>query len=73
MSSTKFNWILLVLFCVLTVIFSIGLIISPANGDRIDMLGRIGLWLGVIANAMNAVLQVFEIRRKNRENKKQAS
>ena len=73
MNSTKFNWILLVLFCVLTVILSIGLIFSPANGDRINMLGRIGLWLGVIANAMNAILQVFEIRRKNRENKKQAS
>ena len=73
MSNTKFNWILLILFCVLTVIFCIGLIITPANGDRINMLGRIGLWLGVIANAMNAILQVFEIRRKNRENKKQAS
>ena len=73
MNSTKINWILLVLFCVLTVIFGIGLIMTPANGDRINMLGRIGLWLGVIANAMNAILQVFEIRRKNRENKKQAS
>jgi succinate-acetate transporter protein len=73
MSSTKFNWILLVLFCVLTVIFCIGLIISPANGDRINMLGRIGLWLGVIANAMNAILQVFEIRSKNRGNNQQAS
>ena len=69
MNSTKFNWILLILFCVLTVIFCIGLIITPANGDRIDMLGRIGLWLGVIANAMSAVLQVSEIRRKNWENK----
>ena len=69
MNSTKFNWILLILFCVLTVIFCIGLIITPANGDRIDMLGRIGLWLRVIANAMSAVLQVSEIRGKNRENK----
>ena len=69
MNSTKFNWILLILFCVLTVIFCIGLIVTQANGDRIDMLGRIGLWLGVIANAMSAVLQVSEIRRKNRENK----
>ena len=43
MNSTKINWILLVLFCVLTVIFCIGLIISPANGDRINMLERIGL------------------------------
>ena len=42
MNSTKFNWILLILFCVLTVIFCIGLIITPANGDRIDMLGRTG-------------------------------
>ena len=69
MNSTKFNWILLILFCVLTVIFCIGLIVTPANGDRINMLGRIGLWLGVIANAMSAAVQVSEIRRKNRENK----
>ena len=69
MNSTKFNWILLVLFCVLTVIFGIGLIMTLANGDRINMLGRIGLWLGVIANAMSAIVQVFEIHRKNRENK----
>ena len=69
MNSTKFNWILLVLFCVLTVIFSIGLMVTPANGDSINSLGRIGLWLGVIANAMSAVVQVSEIRRKNRENK----
>ena len=69
MNSTKFNWILLILFCVLTVIFCIGLIITPANGDRIDMLGRIGLWLGAIANVMSAAVQVSEIRRKNRENK----
>ena len=69
MNSTKFNWILLVLFCVLTVIFCIGLIVTPANGDRINMLGRIGLWLGAIANVMSAAVQVSEIRRKNRENK----
>lgn len=69
MNSTKFNWILLILFCVLTVIFCIGLIITPANGDRINMLGRIGLWLGAIANVMSAAVQVSEIRRKNRENK----
>ena len=69
MSSTKFNWILLVLFCVLTAIFRIGLIMTPANGDRINMLGRIGLWLGAIANVMSAAVQVSEIRRKNRENK----
>ena len=69
MNSTKFNWILLILFCVLTVIFCIGLIVTPANGDRINMLGRIGLWLGAIANVMSAAVQVFEIRRKNRENK----
>ncbi len=69
MNSTKFNWILLILFCVLTVIFCIGLIVTPANGDRINMLGRIGLWLGAIANVMSAAVQVSEIRRKNRENK----
>ena len=69
MSITKFKWILLVLFCVLTVLFCIGLIMTPANGDRINMLGRIGLWSGAIANVMSAAVQVFEIRRKNRENK----
>ena len=69
MNSTKINWILLVLFCVLTVIFSIGLMVTPANGDSINSLGRIGLWLGVIANAMSAVVQVSVISRKNRENK----
>ena len=69
MNSTKFNWILLILFCLLTVIFCIGLIVTPANGDRINMLGRIGLWLGAIANVMSAAVQVSEIRRKNRENK----
>ena len=73
MNSTKFNWILLVLFCVLTVIFSIGLMVTPANGDSINTLGRIGLWLGVIANAMSAVVQVSEIRRKNRGNNQKAS
>ena len=73
MNSTKFNWILLVLFCVLTVIFSIGLMVTPANGDSIDLLERIALWSGVIANAMNAILQVIEIRRKNRGNNQNAS
>lgn len=67
MNSTEFNWILLILFCVLTVIFCIGLVVTPANGDRIDMLGRIGLGLGVIANAMSAAVKASEIRRKNRE------
>ena len=69
MNRTKFNWILLILFCVLTVFFCIGLIMTSANGDRINLLGRIGLWSGAIANVMSAAVQVFEIRRKNRENK----
>jgi len=69
MNNTKVNWILLVLFCVLTLVFCIALIMIPANDDKINMLGRIGMWLGIIANVMNAVIQVFEIRRKNRENK----
>ena len=73
MSSTKINWILLVLFCVLTVIFCICLIMTPATGDPMNTLGRVGLWLGVIANVGNAVVQVFEIRRKKRENKQSAS
>lgn len=68
MNSTKFNWILLILFCVLTVVFCIGLIVSPADVEGTDMLGRIGLWGGAIANAMSAAVQVSEIRRKNREN-----
>ena len=67
MNGTKINWILLVLFCVLTVIFCICLIMTPANGDPMNTLGRVGLWLGVIANFMSAVVQGFEIRRKKRE------
>lgn len=47
MNSTKINWILLVLFCVLTVIFCICLIMTPANGDLMNTVGRVGLWLGV--------------------------
>jgi uncharacterized membrane protein len=69
MSSTKINWILLVLFCVLTAIFCICLIMTPANGDPMNTLGRVGLWLGVIADVVNAVVQVLEIRRKKREYK----
>ena len=73
MNSTKINWILLVLFCVLTVIFCICLIMTPANGDLMNTVGRVGLWLGVIADVVNAVVQVFVIRRKNREKKQSAS
>ena len=38
-----------------------------------NTVGRVGLWLGVIADVVNAVVQVFEIRRKNREKKQSAS
>jgi len=69
MNKTKANWILLVLFCVLTVLLCIDLIMTPATGDKMNTVGRIGAWLGVIAFAMQAVVQIFEIRRKNRENK----
>ena len=69
MSNTKPNWILLVLFCGLTALFCIALMMTPAKDDKINMLGRIGLWLGVLANVMSAAVQVSEIRRKNRENK----
>ena len=60
MNSTKFNWILLILFCVLTVVFCIGLIVTPADVEGTDMLGRIGLWGGAIANAMSAAVQVSD-------------
>ena len=69
MNSTKVNWILLVLFCVLTVLFCVILISTPANGDKINTVGRIGLWLGIIAYVASAITQAFEIRRKRRENK----
>ena len=69
MNSTKINWILLVLFCIVTAIFCIVLVMTPANGDKINMLGRIGLWSGIIASVMGAAVQVSEICRKNRENK----
>ena len=73
MNSTKINWILLVLFSVLTVVFCICLMMTPATGDPMNTLGRVGLWLGVIANVGNAVVQVSEIRRKKRDNKQSAS
>ena len=66
MNNTKVNWILLVLFCVLTVVFCILLLMIPASDDKIIMLGRIGYWLGLIACAINVVVQVFEIHRKRR-------
>lgn len=66
MNNTKVNWILLVLFFVLTVVFCILLLMVPASDDKIIMLGRIGYWLGLIACAINVVVQVFEIRRKRR-------
>ena len=66
MNNTKVNWILLVLFFVLTVVFCILLLMIPASDDKIIMLGRIGYWLGLIACAINVVVQVFEIRRKRR-------
>lgn len=69
MRYTKINWVLLVLFCVLTVLFCIVLIMVPANGDKMNTVARVGYWLGVIACVMQAAVQVFEIRRKNRENK----
>ena len=69
MSNTKVNWVLLVLFCVLTVLFCIVLVMVPANGEKMNTLARVGYWLGVIAYAMSAVVQFFEIRRKKRENK----
>ena len=69
MNSTKINWILLVLFCIVTAIFCIVLVMTPANGDKINMLGRIGLWSGIIASVMSLAVQVAEICRKNRENK----
>ena len=69
MNNTKVNWILLVLFCVLTVVFCILLLMIPASDDKIIMLGRIGYWLGLIACAINVVVQVFEIRRKRRADK----
>ena len=69
MSNTKLNWFLLVLFCVLTILFCIVLVMVPADVDTMNMVGRIGCWLGVIASVMQVILQVFEIRRKNRENK----
>ena len=69
MNNTKVNWILLVLFFVLTVVFCILLLMVPASDDKIIMLGRIGYWLGLIACAINVVVQVFEIRRKRRTDK----
>ena len=69
MNNTKANWILLVLFCVLTVLFSIALIMTPANGDQMNTLARVAYWLGIVSYVMMVVVEALEIRRKNRDNK----
>ena len=67
MNSTKINWFLLGLFVSLTALFIIILINNPANGE--NTLSRVGNWLSLIACVIFLVVQVSEIRRKNKENK----
>lgn len=67
MNSTKINWFLLGLFVILTALFIIILINNPANGE--NTLSRGGNWLSLIACVIFLVVQVSEIRRKNKENK----
>ena len=45
MNNTKINWILLILFCLLTVLFSILLVKVPSTGDKMNTLARVGYWL----------------------------
>ena len=66
MNNTKINWILLILFCLLTVLFSILLVKVPSTGDKMNTLARVGYWLGVIVSVTQIVFQFFEIRRKKR-------
>lgn len=56
MNSTKINWFLLGLFIVLTALFAIVLINNPANGDKINTLGRVGNWLSLIASVIFLVV-----------------
>ena len=67
MNNTKINWILLILFCLLTVLFSILLVKVPSTGDKMNTLARVGYWLGVIVSVTQIVFQFFEIRRKKRD------
>ena len=67
MNNTKINWILLILFCLLTVLFSILLVKVPSTGDKMNTLARVGYWLGVIVSVTQIIFQFFEIRRKKRD------
>ena len=66
MNNIKINWILLILFCLLTVLFSILLVKVPSTGDKMNTLARVGYWLGVIISVTQIIFQFFEIRRKKR-------
>ena len=66
MNRVKLLRLLFILFIVLTVIFGIGLIVPGNKGevhDKIEVLGRIGLWCGFIACFLNAVIIYTEIRK----------
>ena len=66
MNNIKINWILLILFCLLTVLFSILLVKVPSTGDKMNTLARVGYWLGLIVSVTQIIFQFFEIRRKKR-------
>ena len=55
---------LFVLSIVLTTIFGIGLIVPDMRGN---VLGRIGLWCGLISQLLLAVVMYSEIRKARKE------
>lgn len=67
MNKQKLLRILLVLFILLAVIFGILLIMPDTRGN---LLGRIGLWCGLLSQLLLAVVMYSEIRRLNKREEK---
>ena len=61
MRRLKFLRFLFVLALVLTVLFGIGLIVPDMRGD---LLGRIGLWCGLVSQLLLAGVMYSEIKRQ---------
>ena len=64
MNRLKHLRFLLVLFVVLTVFFGILLFVEDM---RDNVLGRIGLWCGLISQLLLAVVMYSEIRKEKKE------
>ena len=64
MNRLKLLRILFALFIVLAVAFGVLLIIPDMRGN---VLGRVGLWCGFIAQLLLAVAMYSEIKKENKE------